>query len=615
MNYFLKTSSNEWNAKKAFNDYLQFYDVDEIADKMKLDLVELKNSQNVGISIKRKAENFILTLDTVNINNKRESVTSTSSSNKKKQKSTDTSNVSPSTGETEIDDLFNPKNASASGLTLTSLPTKIDDLDPSDFSAANVTDPYIVNGKNINNCFCQYQRAVALKNNREGLLVECNTYELLALNNILLVKNGQCSTMMKEHFSEATMSDIKHDVKKKFNINNQGIDNGIKTGVDAVLKAYKDGDLTCKIAARRVGEYESESTQFHPVDSILVGIENLIRKIPKQKFNGMIRENTISCSYIEPVLAPMFTDPDTHKQLQWLNTKVMDESSKQFDFAVRELVGSNWIGPVLIGEVKGEDQRDDKYICLLDLIRIGSASVNSINFNLYEAVLGVHIVGLQTTFYITTLQASGLYIMLEICTLTLPRDATELRSYLANADELLTAAQYASHCKVSNNKERLQSMSAATISTPEFERFIASSRDRQRESSLIDSSRIASIYLATGIQQQHKAYYRLRSNSDDLSGHVSVPTHIEIDGYILPKGCTIIASMDSMHRNPKQSPVHPRSFLPERYMNNLKTMQAAFNFGFERRLCPGTYLAKVELLLQIKRGSESIIPYLQSPLR
>lgn len=75
---------------------------------------------------------------------------------------------------------------------------------------------------------------------------------------------------------------------------------------------------------------------------------------------------------------------------------------------------------------------------------------------------------------------------------------------------------------------------------------------------------------------------------------------VEIDGYILTKGCTIIANMDSMHKNPTQYPVHPESFIPERFMNSLKTMQSAangklahrdhFNFGFGRRLCPGAYL-------------------------
>ncbi|KAL0144428.1 hypothetical protein V8B55DRAFT_1433763 [Mucor lusitanicus] len=39
---------------------------DEIIDKTKQDLIELKNSQNVGVSIKRKSEDFILTLDKKN---------------------------------------------------------------------------------------------------------------------------------------------------------------------------------------------------------------------------------------------------------------------------------------------------------------------------------------------------------------------------------------------------------------------------------------------------------------------------------------------------------------------------------------------------------------------
>lgn len=62
--------------------------------------------------------------------------------------------------------------------------------------------------------------------------------------------------------------------------------------------------------------------------------------------------------------------------------------------------------------------------------------------------------------------------------------------------------------------------------------------------------------------------------------------------------------MGSMHTNAEHYE-NPFEFVPERFMDNLKTMQAAangksdqrdhFNFGFGRRLCPGTYLADVEL--------------------
>ncbi|KAG2231334.1 hypothetical protein INT48_006546 [Thamnidium elegans] len=106
-----------------------------------------------------------------------------------------------------------------------------------------------------------------------------------------------------------------------------------------------------------------------------------------------------------------------------LNTKVLENSSKQPDFACREIINSNWTGPIIVGEVKGEDQKDDKYICF---------------------VIGIHIVALQVTFYIITLVADGFYVMMEICSIPLPRDTTELRSYITNFDDFLTVLQYSS---------------------------------------------------------------------------------------------------------------------------------------------------------------------------
>ncbi|GAA5812331.1 hypothetical protein MFLAVUS_005782 [Mucor flavus] len=79
---------------------------------------------------------------------------------------------------------------------------------------------------------------------------------------------------------------------------------------------------------------------------------------------------------------------------------------------------------------------------------------------------------------------------------------------------------------------------------------------------------------------------------------------LDIDGYIIPKGATIISNMDSMHKQSKLYP-EPEKFMPERFINNLKTMQAAangkledrdhFNFGWGRRICPAIYLAEVEI--------------------
>ncbi|OAD02171.1 cytochrome P450 CYP5207, partial [Mucor lusitanicus CBS 277.49] len=77
---------------------------------------------------------------------------------------------------------------------------------------------------------------------------------------------------------------------------------------------------------------------------------------------------------------------------------------------------------------------------------------------------------------------------------------------------------------------------------------------------------------------------------------------IIVDGYLIPKDCTIISNMGSMHTNAERYE-NPFEFIPERFMDNLKTMQASangnieqrdtYNFGWGRRICPGNYTLDV----------------------
>ncbi|KAI8367441.1 cytochrome P450 [Choanephora cucurbitarum] len=84
----------------------------------------------------------------------------------------------------------------------------------------------------------------------------------------------------------------------------------------------------------------------------------------------------------------------------------------------------------------------------------------------------------------------------------------------------------------------------------------------------------------------------------------SVAEDFVVDGYLIPKGATILSSMNAMHYDPARFS-NPEVFDPERFMDNVKTMQAAANgsienrdhfiFGWGRRVCPGIYLAEAEI--------------------
>ncbi|KAI9488242.1 cytochrome P450 [Zychaea mexicana] len=79
---------------------------------------------------------------------------------------------------------------------------------------------------------------------------------------------------------------------------------------------------------------------------------------------------------------------------------------------------------------------------------------------------------------------------------------------------------------------------------------------------------------------------------------------IVANGYLIPKGASIVCDMYSLHRNEEFYP-DAEKFKPERYLGDRKPMYTSanmpanvrdhFNFGWGRRVCPGAYLAELQI--------------------
>ncbi|EPB91927.1 hypothetical protein HMPREF1544_01221, partial [Mucor circinelloides 1006PhL] len=117
-------------------------------------------------------------------------------------------------------------------------------------------------------------------------------------------------------------------------------------------------------------------------------------------------------------------------------------NSKEPDFGGNMLQNSNRVGPVLFGEAKEEDKKDDLYFCLMDLFQISSLSLKYINHNKYKGIVGVQTIVLQVAFYHPTLLSYQFYVMMEICPNTLPKGLTEIISYFVNISDSLPVLQY-----------------------------------------------------------------------------------------------------------------------------------------------------------------------------
>ncbi|KAI8982595.1 cytochrome P450 [Pilobolus umbonatus] len=96
---------------------------------------------------------------------------------------------------------------------------------------------------------------------------------------------------------------------------------------------------------------------------------------------------------------------------------------------------------------------------------------------------------------------------------------------------------------------------------------------------------------------------RFRSVTNFGAPH-STTEDVVVDGYFIPANTTIIASMDTMNMS-RNVFDNPEEFNPDRYKGNVKSMMASANgkieerdhysFGWGRRICPGAYLAELEI--------------------
>lgn len=165
-------------------------------------------------------------------------------------------------------------------------------------------------------------------NSRE-IHIESDTHAILALSNILLVKNGQSSKIFTRYFPDSMLCVITEKVQEKFDVISFNPDTkkksivyfdmakNAKSDLEEVVKRVTRDEITIKQAAKQIVNLISDEPEAQPDDMLLLGVRNLIESIPKTKTNEPIRESNLSCAYVNSVLNPIFTAPDKDGLLVW----------------------------------------------------------------------------------------------------------------------------------------------------------------------------------------------------------------------------------------------------------------------------------------------------------
>ncbi|KAG2202307.1 hypothetical protein INT47_010755 [Mucor saturninus] len=169
------------------------------------------------------------------------------------------------------------------------------------------------------------------------------------------------------------------------------------------------------------------------VDDILIGVKNLYVSF----------KITLSAYVLE--------SPDSGKQLSWYDVKV-NNTVRRPDFVGTILNNVVRNGPMPVGKITGENVKDDMHTSLLDLIRIGWFLKQSIDINHFKGIIVLTVI-----VYFICLLDYGLYPMIEICIINMPRDATQLRQYATVCENLLPVHHLCrQHCQLSGDVHALK---------------------------------------------------------------------------------------------------------------------------------------------------------------
>jgi hypothetical protein len=201
-------------------------------------------------------------------------------------------------------------------------------VDPSEYTRDEAD--WIIGGDiNVGKAFQAYQVQMAEEADTREFHVESETHGILALSNILLIKYDRSNLVFQEHLPDSMLRAVEDKVKHKFGIvsydpttskkitKHFDLDQDSKHQLENITKNVARGEMTCKQASKKIHNLTSDDPDANPDDMLILGVRNLIESIPKIKTKELVRESSLSSSYVHSILNLLFTCPDHNKLLTW----------------------------------------------------------------------------------------------------------------------------------------------------------------------------------------------------------------------------------------------------------------------------------------------------------
>ncbi|CAI2191868.1 2072_t:CDS:10, partial [Funneliformis geosporum] len=311
-------------------------------------------------------------------------------------------------------------------------------------------------GENISELFISYRSKVLQMAQATGLSIATDYREILSLSHILLLQADNFSDLQVQEFSRDTLERLQKSTRNAYAKKTK-----VAPSVKAVFRGYietiLDEDLGLKEAKKAVirtfaKSFEDPADQ-EKFDRMQIVFLQLMENIPISPLNDLISEGTLTVNIISPILRSFFHDATIHPTT-WPNTASMSAKArklanldpsraKQPDMVGKIVNNKKSKYEFMFGEITGEGKNNNMKKNNLDLIRLGIFMKDALDLLIKNTrkdhmVFAWQAIVTLWTGYVMVLTASGLYIMIDIGQIDLPKSFQNCGQFIDNIDKLFT---------------------------------------------------------------------------------------------------------------------------------------------------------------------------------
>lgn len=163
--------------------------------------------------------------------------------------------------------------------------------------------------------------------NREGLFVESHTQQILSLSHILLLKPKQHCPLMLEVFGGDLLETMHKDIIRRFTKQESEFDEETLIKLIRIVKRLQWDEISRDKAVSELQILTADRS--YGECAILKTIRNIIERLPRATLKSPTGEVELCTTYIDPILCPLFMDPDRGVFLRWSNKQAEESKARK----------------------------------------------------------------------------------------------------------------------------------------------------------------------------------------------------------------------------------------------------------------------------------------------